>query len=465
LGTSIAAYEWHSDLVGVLGEQASFDLPASALSAGDHTISLRVRDDEGAWSYVLQRKLRILPAQPAEQSWLYILYLAGDNNLYPSLRSALFDLERMAPNENLHVVALLDGPGTSDTWRYYVQPGGQYVDGVTRWRMGELDMDDPQTLADLILWARQNYPAQYTYLAVADHGRGTTGMAWDDTSGSSAYLDVGELGRALRQASLSGGPLDVVHYDTCLMAMIENAYQIKDSARYWIASENLAWGIFAYDRYAALVDEAIVPQQLAAAVVNEYNALLSRYPHTISAMDLGQSDAVLFAVSELAVALQGNLGAAVGSIQWARSSAQKFDSVEYYQITDDDAYLDLYDLAQALRRNVHDVTIQSAAQRVMDAVETFVIAERRVSGAYRDYPYWDLDGAHGVAIWFPHKPGDWDYAGYMSGMYRFTVDGQWDEFLDLYLGLVDLPVTSAQEPGLPPVMKRDKEIWIPKMVH
>jgi hypothetical protein len=463
LGRSIVAYEWHSDLDGLLSTQAADDIPASALSAGDHVISLRVLDDEGVWSYVLQRPLRILPAQAAERDWLFILYLAGDNNLHRSLQRTLIDLERMAPNENLDVVALLDGPSKSDTWRYHVQPGGQYVDGATRWRMGELDMDDPQTLTDLILWAQDNYPARYTYLAVADHGRGTMGMAWDRTSGSSVYLDVTELGQALRQAS-SGKRLDVVHYDACLMAMIENAYEIKDYARYWVASQNLSWGIFAYDDYARYVDEMTTPRQLAEAVVGEYDAQLSRYPHTIAAMDLSQAGEVQDAVSALAVALQASLTETSQDIDRARSSTQKFDSDDYYQLTEEDAYLDLYDLARMLQQNVQDVEVQRAAQSVMDAVETFVVAERSVSGVYRDYPRWDLESAHGVSIWFPQKPGDWDYAGYMSHVYRFTVEGQWDEFLDAYLGLIELSWALPQEPEFPPLMKRDWEVWIPAVV-
>ena len=76
-----------------------------------------------------------------------------------------------------------------------------------------------------------------------------------------------------------------------------------------------------------------------------------------------------------------------------------------------------------------------------------------------------MDGAHGVSIWFPGKPGDWDYAGYMSHMYRFTQEGQWDEFLDAYLGLVDLPWIPAQDPGVPPMMEHDSEIWIPLVVR
>lgn len=49
LGT-IEAYDWTSDLDGQLSSSASFDMAASALSPGTHTISFSVKDNLGAWS-------------------------------------------------------------------------------------------------------------------------------------------------------------------------------------------------------------------------------------------------------------------------------------------------------------------------------------------------------------------------------------------------------------------------------
>lgn len=45
---SVVAYEWFSDIDGFLSSQDSFS--TSALSQGTHTVFLRVRDDQGAWS-------------------------------------------------------------------------------------------------------------------------------------------------------------------------------------------------------------------------------------------------------------------------------------------------------------------------------------------------------------------------------------------------------------------------------
>ena len=53
----------------------------------------------------------------------------------------------------------------------------------------------------------------------------------------------------------------------------------------------------------------------------------------------------------------------------------------------------------------------------------------------------------------------------MSHVYRFTAEGQWDEFLAAYLILLDLPWTEPENPGLPPVLDRDWKIWIPIVVR
>ena len=47
---TIAAYEWSSDLDGVLSTNEDFSMEASELTAGIHAVSYRVQDNDGAWS-------------------------------------------------------------------------------------------------------------------------------------------------------------------------------------------------------------------------------------------------------------------------------------------------------------------------------------------------------------------------------------------------------------------------------
>jgi len=153
--------------------------------------------------------------------WTFMLYLGEDNNLYPWLTRAISNLEAQAANPNVNIVILYDGDRTNDSRRFLVQPGGNYTDGVNRWYLGELNMGDPQTLVNFVNWTRTNYPAQHYYLAIADHGRGTSGVAWDDTNNKD-YLTTAELRSAFNTATNSGQwRIDVLHYDTCLMGMLE----------------------------------------------------------------------------------------------------------------------------------------------------------------------------------------------------------------------------------------------------
>jgi hypothetical protein len=411
--------------------------------------------------------------------WTFILYLDADNDLYPYLQRAVAQLEALPTNPNVNIIVLYDGDRTNDSWRFLVQPGGQYTLGVNKWFLNELNMGDPQTLIDLVNWTRTNYPAQHYYLALADHGRGTSGVAWD-YSNAKDYLTVAELRSALNTATNSGlWKIDVIHYDACLMGMFENAYQMKDFADYLVASENLGWSVFAYDAYtragvrgisgantpyefarvAPKVNAATTPRQLATDIATAYftHPALQGYPRTIAALDLSKTANVRVALDNLGTSLRNNLASIKTYIQNTRNGVQKFDSRDFYKITQDDEYLDLYHLAAQLKVYVPNVQVQSAAQGVMDALTTggFVVYEQHASGMWfgETELYWDLDNARGVSIYFPPRSGSNDYNKYSTHqLFRFTSESVWDEFLTDYFGVMGLPPDNTgevQPPGMP----------------
>jgi clostripain len=420
-----------------------------------------------------------------------MLYLDGDNNLYPYLQRAIAQLEAQPANPNVNVVVLFDGDRTNDSWRFLVQPGGNYTIGVNKWYMGELNMGDPQTLIDFINWTRSNYPAQNYYLSIANHGRGTSGVAWDDTSNKD-YLTTAELRSALNTATNSGQwHIDVLHYDTCLMAMLENAYQVKDFARYLVASENLGWSVFAYETYvrqgqrvptgvlapyafAAIVprvNATTTPQQLATDVANAYfdHPSLQGYPRTISAMDLSKVTPVRQALDTLASALLSNIQSVKVYVQNARNATQKFDSRDYYKITQEDEYVDVYHLAAQLRLYVPNSAVQNAAQGVMDAVNGgLIVVNRRQSGMWggEQELYWDLDNAYGVSLYFPPRSGTNDYNRYTSHqLFRFTAESEWDEFLAGYFGAIGLPPEPGGDTPLPPMPNPSSRLYLPVVIR
>ena len=100
-------------------------------------------------------------------------------------------------------------------------------------------MADPETLTDFVRWSAENYPAKKYALVLWDHGGGSkTGIFIDELfDGDIMYLN--DLGNALRK---SGVHLEAVLFDACLMAGIETASAIADSANWMIASEEVVAG-------------------------------------------------------------------------------------------------------------------------------------------------------------------------------------------------------------------------------
>ncbi len=100
-------------------------------------------------------------------------------------------------------------------------------------------MASPETLTDFIRWGTANYPANKYALVLWGHGGGSkTGLFVDDLyNGEVLYLN--ELGNALRD---SGTHFEALVFDACMMANLETAAAVQDSANWMIASEELVAG-------------------------------------------------------------------------------------------------------------------------------------------------------------------------------------------------------------------------------
>ena len=132
-------------------------------------------------------------------------------------------------------------PGSLQRWRF--RPDSSLRDDVAPFSLEQTlplaNMADAPTLADFIRWSAENYPAKKYALVLWDHGGGSrTGILVDELfDGDILYLD--ELQTALRNG---GAQLETVLFDACLMANIETACAVSDSARWMIASEEVVAG-------------------------------------------------------------------------------------------------------------------------------------------------------------------------------------------------------------------------------
>ena len=100
-------------------------------------------------------------------------------------------------------------------------------------------MADPRTLTDFIRWGAENYPAKKYALVLWDHGGGSKTGLFIDELFSNEIMPLNELGDALRDG---GVHFETVLFDACMMANLETAYAIHDSASWMVASEELVAG-------------------------------------------------------------------------------------------------------------------------------------------------------------------------------------------------------------------------------
>ncbi|WP_031461016.1 clostripain-related cysteine peptidase [Chloroflexus sp. MS-G] len=413
--------------------------------------------------------------------FLFMLYLNGDNDLYRYIARALQSLERATANPNVKIVVLVDGDQNGDTQRLVFE-----ATSIQRELLGELNMGNPQTLQEFVRWARDTYPARYSYLALAGHGNGLLGIGPDQNSGNDV-LEPWEISQALRAATNNGQrKIDIVHYDACSMALLEHAYELRNYAGYLIASQYLAWSVFAYQNYAeqvtlqgvpmleslneaiAEVSAASTPRSLATQIAERYfgHAALIGSPRTISVLDLGHVESVMQALDQLLTLLQNNLQSVKTDLQRARQNVQKFDSREpLYKITQEDEYIDLVHWA-SLVQSIPNSSINAAAQQVLDRVRNqLVVVSRRESGNIDNLSI-NLDNANGVSIYFPLSSGGNAFQSYSSHrLFQFTANSQWDDFLNHYFTVTTLPIIDLGPAGLLPLLRPKDIVYVPLVVR
>ena len=201
----------------------------------------------------------------SSRKWTFIIYMAADNDLESAAIADINELEAVnlggAP---VSILVLLDRhPGYdmtngnwSDTRLFEIKtdPGGlastivsTRLDcpelGISKDSETELNTADPLVLSGLIDFSKREYPAEQYALLIWGHGTGWRGVsdmetlsaplkavALDDTQGQ--YMPLPAFGRAVASKGLS-----LIGFDTCYAALLEVAYELRDSAILLAGSE------------------------------------------------------------------------------------------------------------------------------------------------------------------------------------------------------------------------------------
>jgi len=198
-----------------------------------------------------------------ELDWVVMVYLDGDNPVYGdgycADSSGYFGGidEVLSQIECAHCCAGVRPVILVDRWEEYYPMSGDWwgqdsvilekaccqlrpVDdgGAVIPAKGDVNMGDPETLANFINWVRETYPSQNYALIMADQGQGWRGCHFMRDVTNDDSLTIPELGEGLAGGTMSGEwPLDLIAFDAGFMQMLEVDAQIADYADYVVGSE------------------------------------------------------------------------------------------------------------------------------------------------------------------------------------------------------------------------------------
>ena len=264
---------------------------------------------------------------------------------------------------------------------------------------GRKDMTRPSTLTGFIRFCRDNYPADRYILIMWNHGGGALyGFGLDDRFGASRMMSVAEVGQAVKSA---GVHFDIVGFDACMMATVEMAAALADSADYLIASEEMEPGVGWYytDWLGELsLNPGIGSEALGRKIVDRFMAkALEKDSRDILTMSMVNLDVfrekVLPLLWSFAKETSGMIGAGqFAAISRARRAARSFGGDEYDQI-------DLSDFASRIGTDT--------ALGLAGAVDEAVVFNHITR---------NMEGSHGLAIYFPYR--QLDRLDGMIGMYK-----------------------------------------------
>lgn len=381
-------------------------------------------------------------------SWAVYWYLCG-SDLETNGGFATTDLSEMMEvqlPENVNVVIQTGGaavwqndqmdPEKLQRWLYNSE-GLQLIEEQDTANMG-----DAQTLYEFLAFAHENYPADKVAVTFWNHGGGSvSGAAFDELHGLDS-LDLSEMYQAFDavwSADAEHPALELVGFDTCLMATVDVASTFQGFAKYLVASEEVEPGngwLYSGWLRALAKNPDMDGAALGFAICDTYyqgcEAVGTQDQTTLSVTDLSKLGPLLEAYESFgqeafaAAAEDPGFFADLG-----RAAAQ---SENYGGNTREQGYTNMVDLGHLARQTAE---MLPSAQRVCDALADCVIYQ--VSGPYRAE-------ATGLSCYYSYNGDVDDLNGYITVgastafkyLYAYELTGELAEDGEEYLRSLDI---------------------------
>ncbi len=185
------------------------------------------------------------------ESWTFMIYFAGDNNLSDDMITAITELKNSASgawgrsyNKDVNFIFEYDAqhPATK-TIRYEITKSG----GVSSPLPAPSANSNSEAIQNLIKDASKFGTDKYVLIisAHSDAFRGNTLLVDENPAGITTIYELQKTIKEATQKYLPKEKLDILGFEGCVMNTLEVMYQFRDVAEEWIGSQgsipNYAW--------------------------------------------------------------------------------------------------------------------------------------------------------------------------------------------------------------------------------
>jgi hypothetical protein len=204
-------------------------------------------------------------------------------------------LYELAPDSKLNFELSLDTIILENAWFY---------------QGNEIDTGSGETLENFINYCDENYQGlKNKVLIMSGHGQGVR----DDISrkglndeGNNSALYTNEIQQAINNA-IDENKLSIIGYDSCIMANIEEAYEYRLQADYFIASPEDEFGDgWEYHDLFTRINRATTPEELSRKIVYSFRDSVGGI-QTLTAVDLRKMVSLKNKIDNLSQLLYQNL--------------------------------------------------------------------------------------------------------------------------------------------------------------
>jgi hypothetical protein len=273
-------------------------------------------------------------------------YMQADNNLSPFALYNINDMQLASLPDSVNMLVQWDQPDNNRTWRYRITHGGRIEDASLSTEMG---INPEQEIVDMMRWAKSKYDAEHWVVILWNHGYGVIdprhksldkmlqfgirsitkqavpwleipgleiqkapgvrGILFDDSQNTYATNQNLSNAFARIKSDVIGKNIDIVGMDACLMAMIEVAYQIKNSVDIFVGSQQTepgeGWSYSGFLNPLCLAPTKYTSKDLAITIVSTYATFYKGRvsDYTQSAIKLSAVDAIKANIQDLMTAV------------------------------------------------------------------------------------------------------------------------------------------------------------------